>query len=257
MTNDAPSLNHANIGIAMGSGTSVAKESSDIILLDDAFPSIVTGVKWGRSLYKNIQSFLTYQLIINVAVCLTVLFGPILGIELPFSIVQLLFINLAMDSIAAIALATEKADQNVMNEKPRKQTEFIISGSMYRTIFGMGILEFLVLSSIIFDISHNNRAWFGLDLTGLFAVFLMICSWNIFNIRVFGKNHSIFHKLGENKYFLLGTGIIFFGTILIVEFGGEVFSTHSLNISTWVYILGITSLIVVIREAWYWVKKLF
>ena len=254
--NDSPSLNHANIGIAMGSGTSVAKESADIVLLDDAFPSIVTGVKWGRSLYKNIQSFLTFQLIINVAVCFTVLVGPLLGIDLPFTVTQLLWVNIAMDTLAAICLATEKADPNVMDELPRKQTEFIITGPMYKTIFGMGILVFLILSSIIYDISHNSSAWFGLDLTGLFATFLMICCWNIFNIRVFRKNHSIFYGLGTNKYFLIGTLVLFVGTVLIVEFGGEVFNTHPLSVTEWAKIIAATSIIAFGREAWYWVKKL-
>ena len=146
--NDSPSLNHADVGIAMGSGTSVAKEASDIVLLDDAFPSIVTGIKWGRSLYKNIQSFLVFQLIINVATCLVVVLSPILGVDMPFTVTQMLWVNIVMDTLAALCLASEPADENVLTEKPRKQNAFILTKPMYKTIIGMGIFVFGVLSLI-------------------------------------------------------------------------------------------------------------
>jgi Ca2+-transporting ATPase len=249
--NDSPSLNHADVGIAMGSGTSVAKEASDIVLLDDAFPSTVTGVKWGRSLYKNIQSFLTFQLTINVATCLVVLFGPILGQDMPFTVTQMLWVNLVMDTLAALCLASEPADPNVLLDKPRKTDAFIITPSMWKTIFGMGIFVFVLLSALVWDISHPEFLPIDMDLTKVFAIFMVLNWWNLFNIRVFGKNRSIFHNIGESRNFLLGSLVIFIGTIGIVQVGGEVFSTHPLSLTEWMWIFLATSPIVIIRELWY------
>jgi Ca2+-transporting ATPase len=248
--NDSPSLNHADVGIAMGSGTSVAKEASDIVLLDDAFPSIVTGIKWGRSLYKNIQSFLVFQLIINVATCLVVVLSPILGVDMPFTVTQMLWVNIVMDTLAALCLASEPADENVLTEKPRKQNAFILTKPMYKTIIGMGIFVFGMLSLIVHDIAQGSIK-FGLDLTELFAIFMMINWWNLFNIRVFGKNRSIFYNLKGSSKFLLGSLIIFIGTILIVQFGGEVFNTRPLDFKEWCIIVASTSPIVIIREIWH------
>lgn len=248
--NDSPSLNHADVGIAMGSGTSVAKEASDIVLLDDAFPSIVTGIKWGRSLYKNIQSFLVFQLIINVATCLVVVLSPILGVDMPFTVTQMLWVNIVMDTIAALCLASEPADENVLTEKPRKQNAFILTKPMYKTIIGMGIFVFGVLSLIVHDIAQGSIK-FGLDLTELFAIFMMINWWNLFNIRVFGKNRSIFYNLKGSSKFLLGSLVIFIGTILIVQFGGEIFNTRPLDFKEWCIIVASTSPIVIIREIWH------
>lgn len=254
LVNDSPSLNHADVGIAMGSGTSVAKEAADIVLLDDSFPSIVTGVKWGRSLYKNIQSFLVMQLIINVSVCLIVLFGPILGIEMPFTITQMLWVNVVMDSLAALCLASEPADLNVLLDKPRKIGDFIITKAMMKTILGMGIAIFVLLSVVVYDIAQGST-WFGLDLTELLAIFMVINWWNMFNIRVFGKSRSVFHNIAGSKNFLLGSAVILIGTILIVQFGGEVFSTRPLDLKEWLIILGVTSPIVIVRELWFRFKK--
>lgn len=248
--NDSPSLNHADVGIAMGSGTSVAKEASDIVLLDDAFPSIVTGIKWGRSLYKNIQSFLVFQLIINVATCLVVVLSPILGVDMPFTVTQMLWVNIVMDTLAALYLASEPADENVLTEKPRKQNAFILTKPMYKTIIGMGIFVFGVLSLIVHDIAQGSIK-FGLDLTELFAIFMMINWWNLFNIRVFGKNRSIFYNLKGSSKFLLGSLVIFIGTILIVQFGGEIFNTRPLDFKEWCIIVASTSPIVIIREIWH------
>lgn len=248
--NDSPSLNHADVGIAMGSGTSVAKEASDIVLLDDAFPSIVTGIKWGRSLYKNIQSFLVFQLIINVATCLVVVLSPILGVDMPFTVTQMLWVNIVMDTLAALCLASEPADENVLTEKPRKQNAFILTKPMYETIIGMGIFVFGVLSLIVHDIAQGSIK-FGLDLTELFAIFMMINWWNLFNIRVFGKNRSIFYNLKGSSKFLLGSLVIFIGTILIVQFGGEIFNTRPLDFKEWCIIVASTSPIVIIREIWH------
>lgn len=248
--NDSPSLNHADVGIAMGSGTSVAKEASDIVLLDDAFPSIVTGIKWGRSLYKNIQSFLVFQLIINVATCLVVVLSPILGVDMPFTVTQMLWVNIVMDTLAALCLASEPADENVLTEKPRKQNAFILTKPMYKTIIGMGIFVFGVLSLIVHDIAQGSIK-FGLGLTELFAIFMMINWWNLFNIRVFGKNRSIFYNLKGSSKFLLGSLVIFIGTILIVQFGGEIFNTRPLDFKEWCIIVASTSPIVIIREIWH------
>lgn len=248
--NDSPSLNHADVGIAMGSGTSVAKEASDIVLLDDAFPSIILGIKWGRSLYKNIQNFLVFQLIINVAVCLTVLFSPLLGVDMPFTVTQMLWVNIVMDTLASCSISSEPADENVLNDRPRKSSAFIITKPMYKTILGFGIAIFILLSIIVHDIAQGS-AWFGLDLTELFAVFMVINWWNIFNIRVFGKNRSIFHDIFNNKMFVWGSIIMLLGTILIVQFGGEVFSTRPLDFKEWCIILAATSPIVIIREIWW------
>lgn len=248
--NDSPSLNHADVGIAMGSGTSVAKEASDIVLLDDAFPSIVTGIRWGRSLYKNIQSFLVFQLIINVATCLVVVLSPILGVDMPFTVTQMLWVNIVMDTLAALCLASEPADENVLTEKPRKQNAFILTKPMYKTIIGMGIFVFGVLSLIVHDIAQGSIK-FGLDLTELFAIFMMINWWNLFNIRVFGKNRSIFYNLKGSSKFLLGSLVIFIGTILIVQFGGEIFNTRPLDFKEWCIIVASTSPIVIIREIWH------
>ena len=252
--NDSPSLNHADVGIAMGSGTSVAKEASDIVLLDDAFPSIVTGIKWGRSLYKNIQSFLVFQLIINVATCLVVVLSPILGVDMPFTVTQMLWVNIVMDTLAALCLASEPADENVLTEKPRKQNAFILTKPMYKTIIGMGIFVFGVLSLIVHDIAQGSIK-FGLDLTELFAIFMMINWWNLFNIRVFGKNRSIFYNLKGSSKFLLGSLVIFIGTILIVQFGGEVFRTVPLSWKDWGIIVGLTSLVLWIGEILRLMKK--
>ena len=224
------------------------------MLLDDSFPSIVTGVKWGRSLYKNIQSFLTFQLIINVATCLTVLFGPILGIDMPFTVTQMLWVNIVMDTLAALCLASEPADENVLSDKPRKIEDFIITKPMWKTIIGMGVMVFIILSVIVADIAREST-WFGLDLTELFAIFMIINWWNLFNIRVFGKNRSIFHNIKNSKNFVYGSIAILIGTILIVQFGGQVFNTRPLDLMEWLTILAVTSPIVIIREVWYQITK--
>ena len=238
----------------MGSGTAPAKSAADMILLDDAFPTIVTGIKWGRSLYKNIQSFLVFQLIINVAFCLTALFAPILGVEMPFTVTQVLWVNICMDSLSSLCLASEPADENVMKDKPRNQKDFIITKPMYKTILGMGIFITIVLSVIVFDIAHGAK-WFGFDSSELFAIFLTISWWNLFNIRVFGKNHSIFFNLFKNKNFVIGSLIMLIGTILIVQFGGSVFNTRPLSFEEWVIILLATSPVVIVREIWHKIRS--
>lgn len=249
--NDSPSLNYADVGIAMGSGTSVAKEAADIILLDDAFPSIVTGVRWGRSLFKNIKNFLYMQLSINVSACLIAVFGPIVGVEMPFTVTQFLWINLVMDSLAAIALASEPADENVLNEKPRNRKEFIINKPLAKAIFGFGGLIWLLCTLVLWGMKHNVEFLSNMNLTIFFASYMVLNWWNLFNARVIGKNKSIFDGLGRNMKFIGVALCILFVTIVIVQIGGEVFQTVPLSWQTWGYIILFTSPVVIVRELWY------
>lgn len=260
--NDSPSLNHADVGIAMGSGTSVAKEASDIILLDDAFPSIVTGVKWGRSLFKNIKNFLFLQLSINVSACLVAVFGPLVGVEMPFTVTQFLWINLVMDSLAAIALASEPADEKVLEDKPRDRNEFIINKSLAKAIFGFGGFVWLLCTCVLWGISNIEtvQSWgceavadilSKIDLTVFFAAYMILNWWNMFNARVIGKNRSIFAGLGKNFKFTGIIGLILIVTILIVQLGGEVFQTHALSWQTWLTIILVTSPVVIVRELYF------
>lgn len=247
-TNDAPALNHAEVGIAMNSGTDVAKEAADVVLLDNAFPSIITGIKWGRSLYKNIQHFILFQLTINVVAILTAIIGPFIGVNLPFTVTQMLWVNLIMDTFAALALATEPANDSVMYEKPRDPKAFIITTQMWITIFTVGLIFFGILVTLLVT------EW--CSLTEFFTIFVMLQWWNLFNARVFGQNRSIFNGLGNNWAFTLIALVILIGQILIVQFGGELFRTEPLDIHTWIAIIGCTSIVVFIRELCYWVSRL-
>lgn len=242
--NDSPSLNHANVGIAMGSGTSVAKEASDIVLLDDAFPSIVKGIKWGRSLYKNIQSFLGFQLTVNVALCLTAILGPVIGVDLPFGVIEILYINLVMDALGALALASEPAMDNVLEEKPRDNKEFIINKKMMKFILSTGLTMFAVMVALMLD---NKFNWgIGLGSTGLFAVFMTANWMNLFRARSFGKNIGILSSLSRNKLFLLVAAIILVMNILIVQFGGSIFGTEPLSICQWLVTIMIAAATIII-----------
>lgn len=229
--NDAPSLNHADVGIAMGSGTNVAKEASDIVLLDDAFPSIVKGIKWGRSLYKNIQSFLTFQLTVNVALCLTAILGPFIGTESPFGVIEILYINLVMDALGALALASESAMNNVLNDKPRNKEEFIISKKMMKFICSSGLTLFILMILMMF---------FNMGGTMLFAVFMTYNWMNLFRARAFGKNISVFSNLTRNKLFVFVSLGIFIANTLIVQFGGSIFETESLALLQWIDVYAIS-----------------
>ena len=231
--NDSPSLNHANVGIAMGAGTSVAKEASDIVLLDNAFPSIVKGIKWGRSLYKNIQSFLSFQLTVNVALCLTAMFAPLIGCESPFGIIEILYINLVMDALGALALASEPAMDRVLNDKPRDNNKSIIDSNMIKFIGSSGLVLFVTMvAMILFPLN--------LGATGLFATFMTFNWMNLFRARSFGKNMGTFESLSRNKLFLFVTGAILVMNVLIVQFGGTIFGTEALNILQWLEVAGIS-----------------
>ena len=255
-TNDAPALNHAQVGLSMGTGTSVAKEASDITLLDDSFHSIATAVMWGRSLYKNIQRFIVFQLTINVVALLSVLLGAFFGSALPLTVTQMLWVNLIMDTFAAMALASISPSMDVMNEKPRKRTDFIISKAMQKNIFGTGICFLLVLMGLM---AYMNNSAAGMDvhnLTIFFTVFVMLQFWNLFNASVFGTNHSIFKDAGHALGMLSVALIILVGQILIVTFGGKVFRTEALSLIEWIYIIASTSIVLWIGEIWRVVKRI-
>lgn len=247
-TNDAPALNHAEVGIAMNNGTDVAKEAADVVLLDNSFPSIVTGIKWGRSLYKNIQHFILFQLTINVVAILTAIIGPFVGVNLPFTVTQMLWVNLIMDTFAALALATEPANDSVMQDNPRNPKAFIITPDMWLTIGATGLVFFAIM--IVLLVTN----W--VNLTQFFTIFVMLQWWNLFNARVFGENRSIFNGLGENWAFTGISLVILVGQFLIVQFGGEMFRTEPLTCEQWLYIIGGTSLVAIINELLYWLSKM-
>ena len=221
-TNDAPALNHAQVGLSMGTGTSVAKEASDITLLDDSFHSIATAVMWGRSLYKNIQRFIVFQLTINVVALLSVLLGAFLGTELPLTVTQMLWVNLIMDTFAAMALASIAPSMDVMNEKPRKRTDFIISPAMRNNIFGVGAGFLIVLMGLLAFFKNMPGGMDVHHLTVFFTIFVMLQFWNLFNASVFGTNHSIFKDAGHAMGMLGVALIILVGQFIIVTFGGKV-----------------------------------
>lgn len=248
-TNDAAALNQAEVGIAMDNGTDIAKNAADVILLDNSFPSIILGVKWGRSLYKNIQHFILFQLTVNVVAILIACVGPFIGVDLPFTVIQMLWVNLIMDTFAALALATEPANEAVMSESPRDPSAFIITSKMWKEIFGVGLLYFAVLLYLLV----TNYC----TLTEFFTIFVMLQFWNLFNARVFGQNRSIFDGLGKNFAFIGICLVIFIGQILIVQFGGDVFRTEPLDLTKWLEIIGITAVVPIVRELSYWAKKLF
>ncbi len=260
--NDSPTLNHADVGIAMGSGTSVAKEAADIVLLDDAFPSIVTGVKWGRSLFKNIKNFLFLQLSINVSACMIAVFGPLVGVSMPFTVTQFLWINLVMDALAAIALVSEPAEERVLLDKPRDREEFIVNKPLACAIFGFGGFVWLLCTFVLWGM--NNReviASWGLswltqffsvmNLTIFFAAYMVLNWWNMFNARVIGKNKSLFAGLGSNSRFYGIMTLILVVTIIMVQTGGQVFRTEPLSCQTWGWILLLTSPVVIVRELYF------
>lgn len=248
-TNDSAALNQAEVGVAMNNGTDIAKNAADVILLDNSFPSVILGVKWGRSLYKNIQHFILFQLTVNVVAIGIACVGPFIGVDLPFTVIQMLWVNLIMDTFAALALATEPANEAVMSEQPRDPKAFIITKRMWYEIFGVGILYFGVLLYLLI----NNTC----NLTEFFTIFVMLQFWNLFNARVFGQDRSIFNGLLNNPAFIGICLVIFVGQILIVQFGGDVFRTEPLSIETWLEIVGLTAIVPVCRELLYWAKKLF
>lgn len=258
-TNDAPALNHAQVGLSMGTGTSVAKEASDITLLDDSFHSIATAVMWGRSLYKNIQRFIVFQLTINVVALASVLLGAFIGTELPLTVTQMLWVNLIMDTFAAMALASIPPSPDVMNEKPRKTTDFIITKAMRNNILGVGFSFLAILMALIVfikQISVQHPQQIEPALTAFFTIFVMLQFWNLFNASVFGTNHSVFKDSRHALGMLSVAAIILCGQILIVEFGGKVFRTVPMSITEWIAIIAATSIVLWTGEIYRLIKRL-
>ena len=247
-TNDAPALNFANVGLSMGSGTSVAKDASDITLLDDSFNSIGTAVMWGRSLYKNIQRFIVFQLTINFVALLIVLLGSMIGTELPLTVTQMLWVNLIMDTFAALALASIPPSETVMQEKPRRRTDFIISKAMRNNILGVGTIFLAVLLGMIYYFDHSAQGMDVHNLTIFFTFFVMLQFWNLFNARVFGTTDSAFKGLSKSYGMELIVLAILVGQFLIVQFGGAVFRTEPLDWQTWLLIIGVSSTVLWVGE---------
>ncbi|MDR0738140.1 MAG: calcium-translocating P-type ATPase, PMCA-type [Prevotellaceae bacterium] len=270
-TNDAPALNQAQVGLSMGDGTSVAKEASDITILDNSFSSISRAVMWGRSLYQNIQRFILFQMTINVAACLIVLIGAFLGTESPLTVTQMLWVNLIMDTFAALALASLPPNEKVMSDKPRKTTDYIISKPMAKSILGVGIIFVAALFGLIQYFKHadvtslsnfsvkefaasffNFGAGSGLssyELSLFFTIFVLLQFWNMFNAKAFMSGKSAFAVLGKCSGFLAIAAVILFGQWLIVTIGGEMFNVVPLQWSDWVIIVGFTSLVLWAGEA--------
>jgi len=247
-TNDAPALNHAQVGLSMGSGTSVAKEASDITLLDDSFASISTAVMWGRSLYKNIQRFIVFQLTINLVALGIELLGSFVGTQLPLTVTQMLWVNLIMDTFASLALSSIPPSKAVMKEKPRRLNDFIITRPMYLNIFTTGAIFLSILMGLIIYFTASDITISNYHLTVFFTIFVMLQFWNLFNVRVFGSTSSAWKGLIHSPSFLAVGGIILIGQIIIVQFGGAVFRTVPLDIYTWLSIIGATSFILWIGE---------
>ncbi|MBN1947176.1 MAG: calcium-translocating P-type ATPase, PMCA-type [Bradymonadales bacterium] len=253
-TNDAPALNRAHVGLAMGSGTAVAKEASDIVLLDDSFGSIVTGILWGRSLYENIQRFILFQLTINVAALGTAFLGPFLGVDLPLTVIQMLWVNLIMDTLAALALATEPPNPAVLKRPPRARNAFIINPPMTRGILGTGFLFLLFFIGLLLWFKGEGATGGTGELgarqaTLFFAIFVFAQFWNIFNARALGTLRPFYSNFFGNLWFVFIVAGILVGTVIMVQIGGEVFRTIPLSALDWILVIGGTSVVLWVGEA--------
>ena len=247
-TNDAPALNHANVGLSMGTGTSVAKEASDITLLDDSFKSIATAVMWGRSLYQNIQRFLLFQLTINVVALVIVFLGSIFGHELPLTVTQMLWVNLIMDTFAAGALASLPPNKEVMKDKPRKNEAFIVTPPMRNQILWIGLAFVAFLMGLLYYFTNAEGEINRHDLACFFTIFVMLQFWNLFNAKAFATGKSAFNGLLHDTGFITVALLIIIGQFFIVTFGGDVFRTVPLSCQDWLLIIGSTSLVLWIGE---------
>ena len=262
-TNDAPALKSAHVGLSMGDGTSVAKEASDITIIDNSFSSIGRAVMWGRSLYRNIQRFILFQMTVNVAACLIVLVGSFMGMQSPLTVTQMLWVNLIMDTFASMALASLPPSATVMREKPRSRTAFIISRSMWRSILITGGIFFMLLFCLLYYFEHTeltslmqigklpmtaiNKGLSGYELSLFFTIFVFLQFWNIFNARAYMTGHSAFRLRGCSGFVLIAT-VIFIGQILIVTYGGRFFTVVPLTLTDWAIIIFGTSPVVWIGE---------
>ncbi len=267
-TNDAPALKAAQVGLSMGDGTNVAKEASDITITDNSFTSIGRAVMWGRSLYQNIQRFILFQMIINVVACLIVLFGAFFGEKSPLTVTQMLWVNLIMDTFAAMALASLPPNERVMQSKPRNRKDFIINKSMKRGILTTGALFFGLLMGLLYIIQNYDIQSFEdiftlsrFEETGsislyeqslFFTIFVLLQFWNMFNAKAYMSGRSAFHFKGCNS-FLLIAALIFIGQILIVNLGGTMFSVYPLSLCDWIEITLLTSVVLIVGE----VSRLF
>ena len=251
-TNDAPALNHAHVGLSLGSGTSVAKQASDITLLDDSFHAIANAVMWGRSLYKNIQRFLYFQLVVNLSALLLVLGGSIIGTEMPLTVTQILWVNLIMDTFAAMALASLPPSHEVMRNKPRRDTDFIISRPMARGILFCGMVFFLgMFMFLIWCERHGAGSVVDVhELTLFFTTFVMLQFWNLFNAKSLGSDYSAFRYFWRDGGLVLVLALVFIGQWIIVTFGGKMFRTLPLSFEEWGAITVGTSVVLWAGELW-------
>ena len=261
-TNDAPALKTAHVGLSMGDGTSVAKEASDITIIDNSFSSIGRAVMWGRSLYQNIQRFILFQMTVNVAACFIVLSGAFMGMQSPLTVTQMLWVNLIMDTFAAMALASLPPTRSVMREKPRPREAFIISRAMWKSIIGTGGVFFLFLLGLLYYFEHTditcltqvgsvpmgaNTGLSGYELSLFFTTFVFLQFWNMFNARAFATGRSAFHFKGCRGFILIALAILG-GQVLIVSVGGDFFSVEPLKPVDWAIIIGGTSSVLWIGE---------
>ena len=256
-TNDAPALHYAHVGLSLGSGTSVAKEASDMTLLDDSFKSIANAVMWGRSLYRNLQRFLFFQLVVNVAALLLVLGGSVIGTEMPLTVTQILWVNLIMDTFAALALASLPPSHEVMKDKPRKASDFIINKSIGFGILFCGIVFFLVMFALLVYCERRGKG--GVDvheLTMFFTTFVMIQFWNLFNAKALMSHHTAFRHFLKDKGMILVLVLVLVGQWIIVTFGGEMFRTTPLSLHEWLLIIGSTSVVLWVGELWRGFKRM-
>ena len=256
-TNDAPALHYAHVGLSLGSGTSVAKEASDMTLLDDSFKSIANAVMWGRSLYRNLQRFLFFQLVVNVAALLLVLGGSVIGTEMPLTVTQILWVNLIMDTFAALALALLPPSHEVMKDKPRKASDFIINKSIGFGILFCGIVFFLVMFALLVYCERRGKG--GVDvheLTMFFTTFVMIQFWNLFNAKALMSHHTAFRHFLKDKGMILVLVLVLVGQWIIVTFGGEMFRTTPLSLHEWLLIIGSTSVVLWAGELWRTFKRM-
>ena len=256
-TNDAPALHYAHVGLSLGSGTSVAKEASDMTLLDDSFKSIANAVMWGRSLYRNLQRFLFFQLVVNVVALLLVLGGSVIGTEMPLTVTQILWVNLIMDTFAALALASLPPSHEVMKDKPRKASDFIINKSIGFGILFCGIVFFLVMFALLVYCERRGKG--GVDvheLTMFFTTFVMIQFWNLFNAKALMSHHTAFRHFLKDKGMILVLVLVLVGQWIIVTFGGEMFRTTPLSLHEWLLIIGSTSVVLWVGELWRTFKRM-
>ena len=262
-TNDAPALNHAHVGLSLGSGTNVAKEASDMTLIDDSFGSIVNAVMWGRSLYRNIQRFLYFQLVVNITALLLVIGGSLIGTEMPLTVTQILWVNIIMDTFAALAISSIPPSREVMAEKPRRQTDFILSKPIIRGIAVTGLLMFAVMFVYLvyceygIDLGSADTNATGVDpheLTRFFTVFVMLQWWNLFNARSIGSRQTSFSGFLKARGFCLVLLMIIAGQWMIVQYGGAMFRCVPLSVSDWIWIILLTSPVLWAGEAYRWTK---